>query len=45
LQKLLDPVKKRPPRDANGKAELSIAPAPRKGSTTHTRKSTKRNDR
>jgi cell division protease FtsH len=45
LQKLLEPVKKRPPRDANGKAELSIAPAPRKSSSTHTRKSTKRNDR
>ncbi|MGZ4188328.1 MAG: ATP-dependent zinc metalloprotease FtsH [Actinomycetota bacterium] len=42
LQELLDPVKKRPPRDSNGKAELSIAPAPRKGaSSTQPRKNTK----
>ncbi len=34
LQKLLEPVKKRPPRDANGKAELSISPAPRKTSSS-----------
>jgi len=46
LAKLLEPVKKRPPRDVNGKAELSISPAPRKsGSTSSPRKSTKRNGR
>ncbi|HEV2686093.1 MAG TPA: ATP-dependent zinc metalloprotease FtsH [Actinomycetota bacterium] len=42
LQKLLEPVKKRPPRDANGKAELSISPAPRKTPSTP-RKNARRN--
>jgi len=42
LQKLLDPVKKRPPRDANGKSELSISPAPRKTPSTP-RKNARRN--
>jgi cell division protease FtsH len=42
LQKLLEPVKKRPPRDANGKAELSMSPAPRK-SPAAPRKNARRN--
>jgi cell division protease FtsH len=42
LQKLLEPVKKRPPRDANGKAELSISPAPRKAPSSP-RKNARRN--
>jgi cell division protease FtsH len=42
LQKLLEPVKKRPARDANGKAELSISPAPRK-TPSSPRKNARRN--
>jgi cell division protease FtsH len=42
LQKLLEPVKKRPARDANGKAELSMSPSPRKSPST-SRKNVRRN--